>query len=180
MELGLIIGGVGLVAFLVAKVLLMLKAFTVSSRWGWMVLLLPFVGAVFTMKRWDRARTPFFISVAAILMMGYSAYGLLSEDGVVTLVGPKAVSSPVSLENGGASPEKEKNVFARLSPTKSEPAPVVSDSKAVVIGMSLSDLHRSHGKPQGTMNHGGVMVYIYQGFSVETTDGRTVSSYQRL
>ena len=180
MELGLIIGGVGLVAFLVAKILLMLKAFTVSSRWGWMVLLLPFVGAVFAMKRWDRARTPFFISVAAILMMGYSAYGLLSEDGVVPGVGLTTASSPVSLDDGDVPAKKSETVFARLSLTKSDPAPVVLDSKAVVIGMTLNDLQLRHGKPQGTMNHGGVKVYIYQGFSVETTDGRTVSSYQRL
>ena len=166
MNVVLVLGGVGLVVLLAAKVLMTAKAFQVSRFWGWIVALVPFSEPVFAMQRWDRTRLPFFMGLVALCLLSASFFGVMTNEDVYQKVKSLAFSA-----EGVAS--------------SSEGAPVRSGAgepttATGLVGMSLKDVEKLYGHAQGTMNHGGVKVYVYPDFTLESADGRTVSRYQQF
>jgi hypothetical protein len=58
-------------AMLAAAIWTLVLAFSDSILWGFLVLCVPCASLVFTIKNWEKARTPFFISLGAfVVLMG--------------------------------------------------------------------------------------------------------------
>ena len=93
MNVVLVLGGVGLVVLLAAKVLMTAKAFQVSRFWGWIVALVPFSEPVFAMQRWDRTRLPFFMGLVALCLLSASFFGVMTNEDVYQKVKSLAFSA---------------------------------------------------------------------------------------
>ena len=160
------VGCIGLVGLLVAKILMTTKAFQVSRSWGWVVALIPFSEPVFAIKRWDISRVPFFIGLLAVCMLAASAFGVMADDAAYAEF--KSVTAGAEDGNRGDVPAGD--------------GPLVAEPKSVdqLVGMSLKDVETLYGSAQGTIDHGGVKVFVYPMFTLESADGKTVSRYQQF
>lgn len=169
MNVVLLIGVLGILLLVIAHLLLMNSAFGVSKRWGWLVALVPLSDPVFIIRQWSQSRVPFFAGLVALLFVAISGYGVCADE-PARIAFDSAVQSVIGKEGAGSRVEGGKAASNRGAVT----------SVDQLVGMSLKDVTALYGDAEGTMNHGGVKVFVYPMFTLESSDGKTVSRYQKF
>lgn len=170
--------GIGWLIMMIGGILLLVAAFRESIPWGLAVLFLPFAAFVFLFMHWPEAKRPFLYQVCGlVIMMGGMGAAMMQGFSLAKNDLPAMVEDSLGEEQMARLAEAFENIQPEAGEAGDAPPAEAlgKDDPRHLIGKSLEEARRKHGRPKGEMVSGSQICYLYPGFSVFSKDGETVS-----
>jgi hypothetical protein len=144
--LGVVLFIVALLATTVGSVLFLVAAFRESTKWGLLVMFVPFAGLVFLVQHWSAAKNGFLISLAGGLLLPLGGFLMLGS--FVTSTGDAfAQQMEAEMQRAMAEAQQQQQLQAAAPAAAPAPAPrqpVVENLPPVGAVAPAADAQASH------------------------------------
>lgn len=179
----IVIGGLFSV---IGSIMFVVAAFRTSALWGLAVLLLPFAGFVFLCMHWEEAKKPFLINLAGTLMCFVGMMMTLRTGVEAMAAGLPPAAQSFANAAMEAAPKLEQLSALRGSAPDEEEGTGGEDEKREppkgsptrLKGKRLEDVQLLLGWPRGRLVRGDETLLVYDGFTLFSDDGETVTDVQ--
>ncbi|NQT92791.1 MAG: hypothetical protein HQ559_08520 [Lentisphaerae bacterium] len=166
----IVLSVVGSLTCMVGAGMIIIAAFRESVGWGIGVLLFQPAAFIFVLLHWDEAKKGFLVQLAGVCVF-VAAWGMVFAQGKQAL---DDAFETFSLEQiaGGMQTGSSGGDGDGIDPDGEETA----DTENEYVGMSVKDVVKLLGRPEGSGQSGDTVILVYREFELVSTDGVTVTS----
>ncbi len=166
----------------IGGMMLIVAAFRVSVVWGICVLFLGPAGLVFLIMHWEDAKRAFGVQMGGMLLALVAMFsGMGSAGSVIGGLAETLASTGVAEEQFEALQKlaEEKFEDAAKDPKAEKPRKRFGKDPQNFVGATLDQAREALGRPKGQMKSGEETCLLYDGFTVFSADGETISHVER-
>jgi hypothetical protein len=164
----------------VGGIWLLVAAFRVSVIWGLGSLFVPFISLAFVITHWPEAKRPFLVQlVGCLIVVAGLGLGFATLGQLAAMVPQPTQASATETPASGPPPLVE-TIRQVLSSLRSSTASTVGRSEDNTphrfIGQPIQMVEQTLGRPKGRMTIRGRVGLLYDGFTLLSENGRTITS----